>query len=780
MSHVATPAYEPARAGTILGISRSLAHPASRRLASAEPWLRLAVPTLLVIFICTLIASAVFVALEQRRVAVDGAVNDIDLVARLIAQELALQSAGVGANMEPQTLLDTSVPNRALTGRRFAVVTDPAGKIVATAPAGLRLDGTLGDLLGGTQPLTTFAEKAGVLIITVAGGDEAIATVRNLAAPFGQTAVIQPVSGVLADWKAKTWSQATLLFTASLVLIAIAAAYFMQAARARSADEICEKIKHRVDTALNRGRCGLWDWDIARGRIYWSDSMYDLLGLERHDEFLSFGEVNGLVHPQDSDLYALADMLASSKARTVDHEFRIRNAAGNWVWLRARAELVDSPDDGGSPNLVGIAVDITEQRRLAEQSATADLRLRDAVETITEAFVLWDSENRLVTCNSKFQQLHDLPAEAVAPGRAYADVMETGRPPVIRTQVMVDERREIGARTFEAQLADGRWLQINERRTKDGGYVSVGTNITALKENEEQLLDSERRLIRTVADLRRSRQALEAQAQQLADLAERYLEQKAEAESANRAKAEFLANMSHELRTPLNAIIGFSEIMESGIFGKLGSTKYDEYCRDIRESGHYLLGVISDILDMSRIEAGRVKLDKRQVAVDALVRDAVGVVAEDARAKTLTIAADNLPGASVHADPHAVSQILVNLLRNAVKFTPEGGRIAVRIRAVGDAINIYVEDNGIGIPSEAMKKLGRPFAQVETEFNKTYKGSGLGLAIARSLAEMHGGALRIRSSLGTGTIVLVQLPIHDRRPVRAQALETASLTAKVA
>ena len=164
------------------------------------------------------------------------------------------------------------------------------------------------------------------------------------------------------------------------------------------------------------------------------------------------------------------------------------------------------------------------------------------------------------------------------------------------------------ARTYEARLADGRWLQVNERRTRDGGYVSVGTDITALKEHEQQLLKSEQLLLATVAQLRQSRRSLEAQAQQLADLAERYHEQKAQAEMANRAKAEFLANMSHELRTPLNAIIGFSQLMEGETFGPLGSEKYRDYCAHILASGQYLLNVITDVLDMSRLESGRIRL----------------------------------------------------------------------------------------------------------------------------------------------------------------------------
>src|SRR6202000_1196941 len=153
------------------------------------------------------------------------------------------------------------------------------------------------------------------------------------------------------------------------------------------------------------------------------------------------------------------------------------------------------------------------------------------------------------------------------------------------------------------------WLHISERRTKDGGYVSVGTDITRIKEHEQKLVDNDLRLRASVAGLKRSQPALERQALELAALAEKYSEEKNRAEEANQTKSKFLANMSHELRTPLNAIIGFSEIMGSAMCGTLGSEKYQEYCHDILTSGRYLLEVINDILDMSKIEAGRMQLD---------------------------------------------------------------------------------------------------------------------------------------------------------------------------
>ena len=264
----------------------------------------------------------------------------------------------------------------------------------------------------------------------------------------------------------------------------------------------------------------------------------------------------------------------------------------------------------------------------------ADLRLRDAIETIPEAFVLWDAEDRLVLCNSHFQRLHKLPDSAVAPGTSYETVIEVGSMPEVRTRLQETGAQAPGARTFEAQLDDGSWLHISERRTKDGGYVSVGTDITRIKEHEQKLVDNDARLRANVLDLKRS-QSARAQAIELADLAEKYSQEKNRAEEANQAKSKFLANMSHELRTPLNAIIGFSEIMGSGMFGVLGSDKYQEYCHDILTSGKYLLEVINDILDMSKIEAGRMKLDMEPLDLSKMLAESLRVVSGRAEDKNL-------------------------------------------------------------------------------------------------------------------------------------------------
>ena len=215
--------------------------------------------------------------------------------------------------------------------------------------------------------------------------------------------------------------------------------------------------------------------------------------------------------------------------------------------------------------------------------------------------------------------------------------------------------------------------------------------------------------------------------------------------------------MSHELRTPLNAVIGFSDLMLHKVYGPL-SDKYREYCSDIHQSGQYLLDVINDVLDMSKIEAGRIRLDPEPVELEPFLNDAMRVVSGRADDKQLKLTARMGHGIRLVADNRLLKQIVLNLLSNAVKFTPEGGRITIRARAMSGWVSIAIADTGIGIPEEALARLGRPFEQVESQLTKTYHGSGLGLAIARSLAQLHGGSMRLRSKLEVGTVVRVTLP----------------------
>jgi two-component system, cell cycle sensor histidine kinase PleC len=755
------------RSDSIKGLAQSVAKPAYRRLLTAEPLLRRAVPILIVAFMLTICIGAAVQVLDHRRQAVSDATQAIEALADHLAAELDRPTReGPLHIVRSSDAIERALPTWAAGAGRSILVADAGGTIIAATPDAPQMLGrSLPEVLGPLQPLTTSGEIAGTREITLADGDPAFAAVRALKNPVGLVAVVQGRDDALASWRSTTALTVTLSATTGFVVLILGFAFHWQATRAREADIIHDTVRCRIDTALNRGRCGLWDWDLARGRVFWSHSMYDLLGLPKKDDLLTFGEVNALVHHDDIDLYELASQLAETKVQSIDHAFRMRHADGKWLWLRARCELAQQDGEDGL-HLIGIAVDITEQKNLVERTVAADLRLRDAIETIPEAFVLWDADNRLVLCNSNFQQLHHLPDDVVNSGAPYEAIVAAGKTPIIRTTVVNEDGQPRGARTFEAQLEDGRWMHISERRTKDGGYVSVGTDITKLKQHEQRLVEGEKRQIATIVDLRKSQRALEVQTAELADLAGKYADEKNRAEDANQAKSKFLANMSHELRTPLNAIIGFSEIMESAMFGPLGADKYTEYSRDIRESGEYLLDVINDILDMSKIEAGGIRLAPETVDVEPILADCQRVVSTRAGEKHLNLTVEIEPGLALSADRRALKQIALNLLSNAVKFTPEGGAVTVYGRERGGMVTIAIKDNGIGIPKIALRKLGRPFEQVESQLTKKYQGSGLGLAIAKSLVELHGGDMRIRSTLGAGTIVIVRLPRQARIAAR--------------
>jgi len=746
---------------SIKGLAQSIAKPAYHRLLIAEPALRRAVPTLIIAFLITICLGAFVQVIDQNRQKRASVKRDLAAVAELLAERLdritSVRQDRAASFERLQLLLPGLIPSWAVASGRHVIVTGMDQRILARVPieSGIGDTNRVLDVISAVLPLTAPGQQPAVTAITLPNGYEALAVRHVVKSLPGQVIIIQEKVDTI--WRSDAALSVTLSATTGFVVLILGFAFHWQSTRAREGDLINDAVRGRIDTALNRGRCGLWDWDLSRGRIFWSQSMFTMLGLENRSDLLTFGEVNALVKSDDIDLFAIADQLISSKINHIDQTFRMQHTGGHWIWLRVRCELSQGAADAGL-HLIGIAVDITEQKSLAEKTIEADLRLRDAIETIPEAFVLWDAGDRLVLCNSHFQRLHKLPDSAVTPGTSYETVIEVGRMPEVRTRLHEVANQAPGARTFEAQLDDGSWLHISERRTKDGGYVSVGTDITRIKEHEQKLVENDLRLRATVIDLKRSQSELERQAIELADLAEKYSREKTRAEEANQTKSKFLANMSHELRTPLNAIIGFSEIMESGMFGTLGSEKYQEYCHDILTSGHYLLEVINDILDMSKIEAGRMKLDMEQLDLSKTLAESLRVVSGRADDKNLLLDADIDGSISVVADRRAIKQIIVNLLSNAVKFTPDGGKVTVRSRLVEDSIVLMIADTGIGIAPQSLQRLGRPFEQVESQLTKTYHGSGLGLAIARSLTNLHGGSMRLRSKLGTGTVVRVSLP----------------------
>ncbi|QQR69499.1 MAG: PAS domain S-box protein [Alphaproteobacteria bacterium] len=279
----------------------------------------------------------------------------------------------------------------------------------------------------------------------------------------------------------------------------------------------------------------------------------------------------------------------------------------------------------------------------------------------------------------------------------------------------------------------------------DGQEIWVSMSGYAVRDDDNRLLFYEGTLI-DITERHKAEQALIAAKEQ--------------ADFANRSKSEFLANMSHELRTPLNAIIGFSEIIKDELFGKVGQAQYVEYARDIYDSGELLLSLINDILDMSKIEAGKRELAEAPVDIGRVAQATIRLVAARAKSARLHLVArvpEGLP--MVIGEERALKQVMTNLLTNAIKFTPEGGTVTLSVDRLDDgSISVSISDTGIGIAPEDISKALAPFGQIESALSRKHKGTGLGLPLTKALIELHGGEMRLESTMGVGTTVHVILP----------------------
>ena len=365
----------------------------------------------------------------------------------------------------------------------------------------------------------------------------------------------------------------------------------------------------------------------------------------------------------------------------------------------------------------------------------AERRLIQAINSSSEGIVVYDAEERFVVSNSRYREFYPDTADLHRPGVKYENIL---RAAVARKQFHlasdVDQEAFIRERLVRfrnpgepivRRIASGRWVQISERRTPEGGLISVRTDITALKDRERELIAS-----------------MEA------------------AEAANRAKSAFLANISHELRTPLHAVLGLAEVMRDSQDAVPPAETYRSYANLIHESGSHLLDLINDVLDMSKIEAGRYDLLEEAVSLADTVESCVTIIAGHAQEGGVKIV-KRLGGAvpSLRADSRSIKQVVLNLLSNAVKFTPVGGTVTVSVdRDPSGDVAISVSDTGIGIDADQLPRITEPFWQGDDSHTRRFEGTGLGLAISKRLVELHGGTIRVESTKGIGTTVEVRFP----------------------
>jgi len=533
------------------------------------------------------------------------------------------------------------------------------------------------------------------------------------------------------------------------ISLCLALVVFRQARTAEVAKRERLEVERKFRSAVEAAHCGIWEWRIREDMVDLSDLTGIMFGwggggLAKGDDVLA------RIAPEHRERVRKA-LVDAAEHGAFDVTFKVPGPSGD-AWIDCRGQGIGARDDRGYSAIMGVALDVTRERIARARGLAAEARLNDAIESVSEAFVLWDRRGRLVMCNRNYQEFFALDPLLLKPGTSREVIQQIAEMAVRDHRPGPDANPDVR----EAEMVDGRWLQISERRTSDNGVVMTAADITAVKRQEEARRRNEQALQRAVV-------RLEENGAQLADLAAKYEQEKIRAQQANAAKSEFLANMSHELRTPLNAINGFSAMMAKEMIGPLGDRRYVEYAQDIHNSGHHLLALINDILDMAKIEAGKHSLHLEQVDLSGVAEEAVRLMRNRADDGGLIVSLDMPDLPRVEADHRAVKQVLLNLLSNSIKFTPRGGQVRIAARAVGELVQISVMDTGIGISKEDLERLAQPFQQVEHQHAKTQHGTGLGLALSKSLVELHEGRFDMASEPGRGTTVSFTLPLRQRK-----------------
>jgi two-component system, sensor histidine kinase len=499
------------------------------------------------------------------------------------------------------------------------------------------------------------------------------------------------------------------------------------------AERASRNIRERLEHAQQIANIGSWEWDFRTGELAWSDQCYRIVGWDADGSKPTFERFMNSVHPDDRAQLQTTINGATSDL-PIDYDHRVVLANGEVRVVHQIGEV--QRDEAGRPlRLVGTTQDVTELRAIEAELRQSQGTLSGILTVSPEAVIVADAAGQVTLFSAGAEAIFGYKAEEVI-GREIEYLMpeQYRESQIARLQAFLE--------SADAEARIGQRTEIVGRR-KSGEAFAALASLSKLETPGGTVFTT---ILRDVS--------LEKAAQ------EELIAAKLKAESASQAKSRFVASMSHELRTPLNAIIGFSELLMSEVGSEVPAEKRAEYAADINKSGKHLLSVINDILDISRIEAGKVTLDEDRVSVGDVIDSVRRMVQAQADAMeiALTWKADaDVP--CVLADRRVLLQTVLNLASNAVKFTDPGGSVDMRARVGRDGgVEIAVSDTGIGMRPEDVARVGEPFLQVDGRLSRKFEGTGLGLVIAKRQIEMHGGRLAIDSEIEKGTTMTVCLP----------------------
>ena len=503
----------------------------------------------------------------------------------------------------------------------------------------------------------------------------------------------------------------------------------------RQAD-LVEEQRRRLDDVVAATNIGLFEWNVQTGEQRINERWADIVGYTVQElEPLSVQTWERLAHPEDLvQSQALMHQHLAGETPLYECEVRMRHRVGHWVWVMARGKVTQRDADGRPLIVSGTHQDVTRRRTAEERVRQSEELLRSAIDTIDEALVIFDPDDRLIYCNERYRQTYPLVRDVIQPGRTFEEIVRTwklrggGDPPPEGIDAWVAQRvkahREGGL--LLQRVEGGRYVRVLERTTSQGYTVGFRVDITELMQAKQQ------------------------------------------AEAANVAKSRFLATMSHELRTPMNGILGMAQLL---LQPDLSASDRDAFARTILSSGQALLGLLNDILDLSKVEAGRVDLEQQAFEPVRLLCDTQALFVETARAKGLALESQWRGPVGLHClgDAGRLCQMLNNFVSNAIKFTP-AGRVTIEGGVVDGAdqrwLEFAVSDTGIGIPADKQALLFQPFSQVDASTTRQYGGTGLGLSIVRSLSQVMGGETGVCSTPGEGSRFWFRVPL---RPADAPA-----------